>query len=208
MRQIVETLGLEPPFESNYKRKVHISTMTSYNGSFPFPLISPPQSLDNVLAEWLGKLSIPQCHIAETEKYAHVTFFFNGGTEKAFNMEERRLVASPKVATYDLKPEMSAAEVADSVCEALQTGFPFVMCNFAPPDMVGHTGHYEATIKAVETTGNLFVQLKDFNIGRIYEKCKELGYILMVTSDHGNAEKMFDDHGKPFTAHTTNKGFE
>lgn len=114
--------------------------MTQYNAAFPFPTIFPPQTMDNVLAEWLGKKNVPQMHVAETEKYAHVTFFFNGGVEVQFPGEERSLVPSPKVATYDLKPEMSAVEVGEKVAEhVLSKKYPFVMCNFAPPDMVGHT---------------------------------------------------------------------
>jgi 2,3-bisphosphoglycerate-independent phosphoglycerate mutase len=138
-------------------------------------------------------------HIAETEKYAHVTFFFNGGTEAQFDKEERGLVPSPKVATYDLQPEMNAAGVADKVAEALDSNkYPFVMCNFAPPDMVGHTGVYDAAVKAVGAT--------DKAIGVVLEACKKNGYALFVTADHGNAEKMVADDGKsPFTAHTCAK---
>lgn len=111
--------------------------MTQYKSDFPFPVAFPPQTMDNVLAEWLAKNDIPQAHVAETEKYAHVTFFFNGGTEAQFPLEERRMIASPKVATYDLQPTMSAQEVADKVAEEIASeNYPFVMCNFAPPDMV------------------------------------------------------------------------
>jgi 2,3-bisphosphoglycerate-independent phosphoglycerate mutase len=108
--------------------------MTQYSASFPFPMIFPPQKMDDVLAEWLAKHDIPQVHIAETEKFAHVTFFFNGGVEKQFPGEQRDLIPSPKVATYDLQPEMSSKGVAEKVAERLAEGtFPFVMCNFAPP---------------------------------------------------------------------------
>ncbi len=174
--------------------------MTQYNEKFPFPVIFGPQKMDNVLAEWLAKHSIPQVHIAETEKYAHVTFFFNGGQEKQFEGEDRDLVPSPKVATYNLKPEMSAIEVAQKTAERLDSKkYPAVIINFAPPDMVGHTGMYEAAVKAVEAT--------DKAIGIVYEACKKNGYILFITADHGNAEKMVSDDGKePFTAHTSNKG--
>lgn len=135
----------------------------------------------------------------ETEKYAHVTFFFNGGVEKQYELEHRDLIPSPKVATYDLKPEMSAMEVAEKVAEEISSGkFPFVMCNFANPDMVGHTGVFDAAVKAIETT--------DKAIGVIYNACKENGYILFVTSDHGNAEQMKDEKGNPHTAHTCNPG--
>jgi 2,3-bisphosphoglycerate-independent phosphoglycerate mutase len=198
MRQIVSSLGLgrgRLQFEAKDSPNVSIACMTSYNAEFPFPVLSPPQKLTNVLAEWLSKQNVAQFHTAETEKYAHVTFFFNGGREETFEGEERRMVESPKVATYDLQPEMSVAQVADSVIEALDTGnFPFVMCNFAPPDMVGHTGKYIPTIKAVEAT--------DEAIGRVYEACKRTGYTLLITSDHGNAEKMISENGGEHTAHT------
>ena len=173
--------------------------MTSYNPKYTFPIAFAPQSMDNVLAEYLAKQSVTQCHVAETEKYAHVTFFFNGGVEKQFDGEERELIPSPKVATYDLQPEMSAAPVGDKLIERIKSGkFGFLMNNFAPPDMVGHTGVYEAAIKGVEAT--------DQAIGEVYEACKEAGYVLFVTSDHGNAEEMLNDDGKgPKTSHTTNK---
>jgi 2,3-bisphosphoglycerate-independent phosphoglycerate mutase len=134
--------------------------------------------MGNVLAEWLGKQGVKQSHIAETEKYAHVTFFFNGGVEKQFPGEERDMIPSPRVATYDLDPKMSAAEVGEKVAERIGEGkFEFVMNNFAPPDMVGHTGMYEAAIQGVAAT--------DKAIGRVFEACKQHGYILFVTSDHG-----------------------
>lgn len=177
-----------------------IISMTDYKeGVFNIPVIFPPIKMDNVLAEWLSKHSINQCHIAETEKHPHVTFFFNGGREICFEGEDRIMVASPKVATYDLAPEMSSMEVAEKVIESISCGnYPFVMCNFAPPDMVGHTGKYDATIKAVEAT--------DRAIGLIYEACKKNNYLLAITSDHGNAEKMVDEQNRPFTAHTIAPG--
>ncbi|EIE75759.1 hypothetical protein G6F46_000407 [Rhizopus delemar] len=200
MREITQALGIAPcPFDSPVPKNIEVFTMTQYKSDFPFKVAFPAQSMDNVLAEWLGKNDVPQMHIAETEKYAHVTFFFNGGTEAQFNLEDRGLVDSPKVATYDLKPEMSAAGVADKVAEAIASDkYPFVMCNFAPPDMVGHTGVYEAAVKGVETT--------DKAIGTILEACQKHGYALFITADHGNAEKMLSDDGKsPFTAHTCAK---
>jgi 2,3-bisphosphoglycerate-independent phosphoglycerate mutase len=134
--------------------------------------------MDDVLAEWLAKKGIKQCHVAETEKYAHVTFFFNGGVEKQFENEEREMISSPKVATYDLQPEMSAMGVADKLCERIKEGkFEFLMNNFAPPDMVGHTGIYEAAVKACTET--------DKAIEKVFETCKQCGYILFVTADHG-----------------------
>lgn len=199
MRQLVSCLGLDqdqPRFEAKaIPRNLKITCMTRYSATFPFPVLSPPQQLDNVLAEHLSKLGIKQFHTAETEKYAHVTFFFNGGREMQFDGEERRLVASPKVSTYDLKPEMSVAEVADSVIEAVASNeYPFVMCNFAPPDMVGHTGKYEPTVRAVEAT--------DAAIGRVFEACTVHDVTLVITSDHGNAEKMISESGGEHTAHT------
>jgi len=173
--------------------------MSRYNAEFPFPVAFPPQAMTNVLAEWLSKHGLSQAHIAETEKYAHVTFFFNGGVEKQFPSEERHMIASPKVATYDLQPHMSAQEVADKVAEVVASKkHEFVMCNFAPPDMVGHTGVYEAAVKAITAT--------DKAVGTIYEACEKDGYVLLITSDHGNAEQMINpETGAPHTAHTTNK---
>ena len=173
--------------------------MSRYNAEFPFPVAFPPQAMTNVLAEWLSKEGVSQAHIAETEKYAHVTFFFNGGVEKQFPSEERYLIASPKVATYDLQPEMSVQEVADKVAEVVASKkHEFVMCNFAPPDMVGHTGVYDAAVKAITET--------DKAVGTIYEACEKAGYVLLVTADHGNAEQMLNpETGAPHTAHTTNK---
>ncbi|KAG2207757.1 hypothetical protein INT47_011877 [Mucor saturninus] len=200
MREIAQAFGIAPcPFDSPVPKNLEVFTMTQYKSDFPFKIAFPAQSMDNVLAEWLAKNDVPQCHIAETEKYAHVTFFFNGGTEAQFPLEERGMVPSPKVPTYDLQPEMSAAGVAEKVAEALDSNkYPFVMCNFAPPDMVGHTGVYEAAVKAVHAT--------DTAIGVVLEACKKNGYTLFVTADHGNAEKMYAEDGKsPFTAHTTAK---
>lgn len=200
MREIAQAFGIAPcPFDSPVPENIELFTMTQYKGDFPFKIAFPAQSMDNVLAEWLAKNDVPQMHIAETEKYAHVTFFFNGGTEAQFEKEDRGLVPSPKVATYDLQPEMNAAGVAEEVAKALDSGkYPFVMCNFAPPDMVGHTGVYEAAVKACHAT--------DAAIGVVLEACKRNGYALFVTADHGNAEKMLADDGKsPFTAHTCAK---
>ncbi|KAF9404826.1 hypothetical protein BGZ76_006782, partial [Entomortierella beljakovae] len=201
MREIAAVLGVTPSPSEDIKvpKGLHITTMTQYKGDFPFPVAFPAQSMTNVLAEWLAKKKVPQSHIAETEKYAHVTFFFNGGSEAQFEGEDRELIPSPKVATYDLKPEMSAQAVGDKVAEVVATEkYPFVMCNFAPPDMVGHTGVYEAAIKGVEAT--------DAAIGTIYEACVKHNYVLFITADHGNAEKMLsDDFSTPHTAHTCSR---
>jgi 2,3-bisphosphoglycerate-independent phosphoglycerate mutase len=181
VREITQLLGdidRSPKPDFPYPKNISITTMTQYKTDYPFPIAFEPQHMGNVLAEWLGKQGIKQCHVAETEKYAHVTFFFNGGVEKQFPGEERDMVPSPKVATYDLDPKMSAAGVADQLCKRIGEGkFEFLMNNFAPPDMVGHTGVYKAAIEGVTAT--------DKAIGQVYEKCKEEGYILFVTADHG-----------------------
>ncbi|GKT55776.1 putative 2,3-bisphosphoglycerate-independent phosphoglycerate mutase [Colletotrichum tofieldiae] len=206
VRQITQLLGdvdrsVLPDF--NYPKIKNLVTMTQYKVDYPFEIAFKPQHMGNVLAEWLGKQGVEQVHIAETEKYAHVTFFFNGGVEKVFALETRDekqdLVPSNKtVATYDKAPEMSADGVANQVVKRLgEQKFPFVMNNFAPPDMVGHTGVYEAAIVGVEAT--------DKAIGKIYEACKKQGYVLFITADHGNAEEMKFPDGKPKTSHTTNK---
>jgi len=199
MRQITETFGLNQNFETDKVLKdIQLYTMTKYKEEFPFPILYPPVIPKNVLAEVVSSHKLSQFHCAETEKYAHVTFFFNGGQEKAFEGEDRFMVPSPKVATYDLDPKMSAKEVALKVCEAIESSrYPFVMCNFAPPDMVGHTGKYEAAVLGVEAT--------DEAIGLIKDACAKSGYILLITADHGNAEKMIDEKGGPHTAHTTNR---
>lgn len=181
VREITQLLGdydRSPRPDFPYPKDIHITTMTKYKTDYTFPVAFPPQHMGNVLAEWLGKQGVKQSHIAETEKYAHVTFFFNGGIEKQFPGEERDMIPSPKVATYDLQPTMSAWSVGEKVAERVGEGkFEFVMNNFAPPDMVGHTGVYEAAIKGVAET--------DRAIGHIYEACKKHGYILFVTADHG-----------------------
>lgn len=171
---------------------------TEYDASMPNVTVAfPHQSLNNCLGEYLSKLGLTQLRIAETEKYAHVTFFFNGGSETVFPGEDRVLVPSPKVATYDLQPEMSAAAVTAQVVERIRSGeYDVIILNFANCDMVGHTGVFEAAIKAVETV--------DACVGEVVRATAEMGGISMITADHGNAEKMLDDKGEPYTAHTTN----
>jgi 2,3-bisphosphoglycerate-independent phosphoglycerate mutase len=172
--------------------------MTRYDKSFPLPIAFAPQSLDQILGQFLAERGIAQFRTAETEKYAHVTFFFNGGREDPFAGEERRLVPSPKdVATYDLKPEMSARGVADGVVDAI-TGerFGFVLVNFANPDMVGHTGVLPAAIDAVDVI--------DECIGRIIDAARAHDTSVLITADHGNCEQMLDANGEPHTQHTTN----
>ncbi|KAI9735934.1 MAG: hypothetical protein M1834_001400 [Cirrosporium novae-zelandiae] len=196
--QLIGDVDRSPKPDFPYPKNIHITTMTQYKTDYPFPIAFPPQHMGNVLAEWLSKKEIKQCHCAETEKYAHVTFFFNGGVEKQFPGEDRELIPSPKVATYDLEPPMSAAKVADRLCERIAEGrHEFLMNNFAPPDMVGHTGVYKAAIQGVAVT--------DKAIGQIYEQCLKHGYMLFITADHGNAEEMLNGEGTPKTSHTTNK---
>ncbi|PRD35580.1 UNVERIFIED_CONTAM: ipgm-1 [Trichonephila clavipes] len=199
VRQISEAFGIKRQFETDkVPKNLKICTMTQYKKEFPFSILYPPVVPVNVLSEWLAKKGKTQFHCAETEKYAHVTFFFNGGQEKAFENEERLMVSSPKVATYDLKPEMSCIGVAEGMVKVInEKKYPFVMCNFAPPDMVGHTGKYEPAVIGVETT--------DKAIGMLREACKNNDFVLLVTADHGNAEKMLSESGGPHTAHTTNR---
>ncbi|MCJ1432513.1 hypothetical protein MMC27_001870 [Xylographa pallens] len=195
--QLIGDIDRSPKPDFPYPKNISITTMTQYKTDYPFPIAFEPQHMGNVLAEWLGKQDVKQCHVAETEKYAHVTFFFNGGVEKQFPGEDRDMVPSPKVATYDLDPRMSAAGVADQLCKRIGEGkYEFLMNNFAPPDMVGHTGVYKAAIQGVTAT--------DKAIGQVFEQCKKEGYVLFVTSDHGNAEEMLNEEGKPKTSHTTN----
>lgn len=206
VREITQLLGdvdRSPKPDFPYPKNIRLTTMTQYKLDYPFTIAFKPQHMGNVLAETLGTQGVNQVHVAETEKYAHVTFFFNGGVEKVFPLETRDesqdLVPSNKsVATYDLAPEMSAAGVAKQMSKRIkEQKFEFIMNNFAPPDMVGHTGVYEAAIKGVEAT--------DKGIGEIYETCKKENYLLFITSDHGNAEEMKFEDGKPKTSHTTNK---
>jgi len=172
--------------------------MTRYDKKFTLPVVIPPEPLENILANLMGNLGLRNLRVAETEKYAHVTYFFNGGVEQPFPGEERVLVPSPKVATYDLQPEMSAAGIADEVVKAVEGGtFDVVIVNFANADMVGHSGKIEPTVKAVETV--------DACLGRIHEAIRRAGGAMLVTADHGNAEQMIDPAtGGPHTAHTTN----
>jgi 2,3-bisphosphoglycerate-independent phosphoglycerate mutase len=172
--------------------------MTQYDKNFTLPLVILPESMENILANMMAQASLRNLRVAETEKYAHVTYFFNGGIEKPFPGEDRILVPSQKVATYDLAPEMSASGIADAVVKAVaDTAFDVVVVNFANADMVGHSGKLEPTIKGVETV--------DTQLGRIYQAIKQHGGALIVTADHGNAELMIDPvTGGPHTSHTTN----
>ncbi|MDP9037669.1 MAG: 2,3-bisphosphoglycerate-independent phosphoglycerate mutase [Acidobacteriota bacterium] len=177
---------------------LHYVCMTQYDKNFTLPIVIPAESMDNLLANLMAQANLRNLRVAETEKYAHVTYFFNGGIEKPFGGEDRALVPSQKVATYDLAPEMSAAGIADAVIKAVSdTAFDVVIVNFANADMVGHSGKMEPTIRAVETV--------DTQLGRIYQAIKQRGGSLLVTADHGNAEMLIDPAtGGPHTAHTTN----
>ena len=182
-------------FEREVWPQVKFTSLTEYDVRFASPFIFPSEDLKNILGALMSGAGKSQLRIAETEKYAHVTYFFNGGVEKPFPGEERKLIPSPKVATYDLKPEMSAFEVTDELLARLNK-FDLIILNFANPDMVGHTGVVEAGIQAVETV--------DECCRRIIPKLLELDGKCIVTADHGNCEQMRNPDGSPNTAHTTN----
>ncbi|MCI6496386.1 MAG: 2,3-bisphosphoglycerate-independent phosphoglycerate mutase [Anaeromassilibacillus sp.] len=200
-REITRTF-VDPDF-SGFERKkgffpLTYVCMTQYDATMPNVQVAfKPQSLDNTFGEYISNKGLTQLRIAETEKYAHVTFFFNGGVENTYENEDRILVASPKVATYDLQPEMSAYEVADKCAEAVKSGkYDVIILNFANCDMVGHTGVFDAAVKAVEAV--------DACVGKVTDAIAEMGGVSLITADHGNADKMFEEDGSPFTAHTTN----
>lgn len=200
-REITRTF-VDPDF-SGFERKkgffpLTYVCMTQYDATMPNVQIAfKPESLENTFGEYISKKGLTQLRIAETEKYAHVTFFFNGGVEKTYENEDRILVASPKVATYDLQPEMSAYEVADKCAAAIESGkYDVIILNFANCDMVGHTGVFDAAVKAVEAV--------DECVGKVTDAIAKMGGVSLITADHGNADKMFDEDGSPFTAHTTN----
>ncbi|GAA8696341.1 2,3-bisphosphoglycerate-independent phosphoglycerate mutase [Helicobacter pylori] len=195
-REIVSALGQKEfsGFERETFKKLHIATMTPYDNTFPYPVLFPKESVQNTLAEVVSQHNLTQSHIAETEKYAHVTFFINGGVEAPFKNENRVLIQSPKVTTYDLKPEMSAKEVTLAVLEQMKLGTDLIIVNFANGDMVGHTGNFEASIKAVEAV--------DACLGEILSLAKKLDYAMLLTSDHGNCERMKDENQNPLTNHT------
>jgi 2,3-bisphosphoglycerate-independent phosphoglycerate mutase len=200
MRQIVRVL-IDPAFNEfdvSRRPKVSITTLTNYDKTFPVPVAFEPTSMARILAEVLSSRGLSMLKTAETEKYPHVTYFFNGGVEQAFPCESRVLIPSPKVATYDLMPEMSAEGVTDALCAGMTSGEQdFILCNYANADMVGHSGSIPATIKAVETV--------DRSLARVLEAAERAGTRLIVTADHGNAEMMIDpETGGPHTAHTTN----
>jgi 2,3-bisphosphoglycerate-independent phosphoglycerate mutase len=180
------------------KLKIAYATMTQYDATFTVPYAYPPIELVNILAQVLADNGKTEIRLAETEKYAHVTFFFNGGVEEPYKGEDRRLIPSPKVATYDLKPEMSAYEVADAAVESISSGnYDCIIMNFANGDMVGHTGVEEAAVKACTAV--------DECLGKVVSAVRDLGGSVVITADHGNSECMVDDKtGEPYTAHTLN----
>ena len=200
-REITRTF-VDPDFKGFERRNgmfpLKFVCFTQYDATMPNVSIAfKPQSLANTLGEYMSSLGKTQLRIAETEKYAHVTFFFNGGVEKVYDGEDRILVNSPKVATYDLQPEMSAYEVTDKCVAAIESGkYDMIILNFANCDMVGHTGVFEAAVKAVEAV--------DECVGKVTDAIAKMGGVSLITADHGNADKMFDEDGAPFTAHTTN----
>lgn len=200
-RQMTRALG-DPAF-TGFDRgpsppKVELVTMTQYDEAFPLPAAFPPQPMNDILADVVEVHGLKSFRTAETEKYPHVTFFFNGGVEEAPEGETRRVVPSPKVATYDLQPEMSAPDVTRGLVEAIRSeAYDVLVCNYANPDMVGHTGSLEAAKKAVETV--------DAGVAEVLAACRETGTTLIVSADHGNCEQMWDPTTNgPHTAHTTN----
>jgi 2,3-bisphosphoglycerate-independent phosphoglycerate mutase len=200
-REITRTF-VDPDFTGFERKKgffhVNYVCTTSYDASMPNVAIAfPKESLNNIFGEYIAQQNMTQLRIAETEKYAHVTFFFNGGMEQVFSGEDRCLIPSPKVATYDLQPEMSQPQVTAEAVERIKSGkYDVVILNFANCDMVGHTGVYEAACKAVSTV--------DECVGKVVEATSKMGGVSLITADHGNAERMVDTDGSPFTAHTTN----
>jgi 2,3-bisphosphoglycerate-independent phosphoglycerate mutase len=186
-------------FDRKTHPKVHYVCLTEYDATLECPVAFPPQNLENTLGEVLAAEGLKQLRIAETEKYAHVTFFFNGGIEEPDEGEDRVLIQSPEVATYNLQPEMSACEVTDALLDKLQEDqYDVIILNYANADMVGHTGFFDATVKALETV--------DACLGRIVDKVRQCGGSVIITADHGNAESMVDkETNSPLTAHSTNK---
>ncbi len=184
-------------FETKKLNNIYLTTMMYVSDNIKSDIAFKKEILDDTLGIRLSKSGKKQLRIAETEKYAHVTYFFDGGRELTLDNCKRVLIPSKKVPTYDMDPKMSANEITDSLLNEMNNNYDFILINFANGDMVGHTGNYEATIKAMETIDN--------NLSRIYEKAKELGYTLIITADHGNCESMLNEEGKIKTSHTSNK---
>lgn len=199
-REITRTF-VDPDF-NGFERKaffpLYYVCMTQYDAEMPNVEVAfKPEALTNTMGEYLSKLGKTQLRIAETQKYAHVTFFYNGGEEKTYPGEDRILIDSPKISTFDLKPEMSAYEVCDAACAQILSGkYDVVILNYANCDMVGHTGIFDAAVKAVEAV--------DTCVGKLVDAVMQMDGVILITADHGNADKMYEDDGSPFTAHTTN----
>ena len=196
--QILRSL-VDPNFDG-FDRKIfnnlYLTTMMYVSDDVKSDIAFKKVIIDNTLGIYLSKLGKKQLRIAETEKYAHVTYFFDGGRDLDLNLCDRVLIPSPKVATYDLKPEMSAREITSNLLEKMDNNYDFIFLNFANGDMVGHTGNYDMTKKAIETIDEM--------IGKLYKKCVEDEYLFIITADHGNAEEMIDENGNVVTSHTTN----
>ncbi len=196
--QILRSL-VDPNFDG-FDRKIfnnlYLTTMMYVSDDVKSDIAFKKEIIDNTLGIYLSKLGKKQLRIAETEKYAHVTYFFDGGRDLDLNLCDRVLIPSPKVATYDLKPEMSAREITSNLLERMDNNYDFIFLNFANGDMVGHTGNYDMTKKAIETIDEM--------IGKLYKKCVEDEYLFIITADHGNAEEMIDENGNVVTSHTTN----
>ena len=196
--QILRSL-VDPNFDG-FDRKIfnnlYLTTMMYVSDDVKSDIAFKKEIIDNTLGIYLSKLGKKQLRIAETEKYAHVTYFFDGGRDLDLNLCDRVLIPSPKVATYDLKPEMSAREITSNLLEKMDNNYDFIFLNFANGDMVGHTGNYNMTKKAIETIDEM--------IGKLYKKCMEDEYLFIITADHGNAEEMIDENGNVVTSHTTN----
>nr|WP_321266465.1 2,3-bisphosphoglycerate-independent phosphoglycerate mutase [uncultured Sulfurimonas sp.] len=198
MRELVTALGSKDFEQFSRNQKVlNLATMTEYDKSFSYPVLFRKDSPKNTLAEVISANGLRQLHTAETEKYAHVTFFLNGGIDEPYENETRVLIPSPDVKTYDMKPQMSAPEVGEVVLKAMDEEYDFVVVNFANGDMVGHTGDEKAAMIAVSSV--------DEQLGKIIQKAKEKDYALLITSDHGNCEEMKDDDGNILTNHTVGK---
>ncbi|MDD3442690.1 MAG: 2,3-bisphosphoglycerate-independent phosphoglycerate mutase [Sulfurimonas denitrificans] len=198
MREITTAIG-ESNFSSFEKSdiKLHVATITEYDKNFSYPVLFKKDSPKNTLSEVISSAGLRQLHTAETEKYAHVTFFFNGGIDEPYENETRVLIPSPNVRTYDEKPQMSAKEVGEVVLKGMDEAYDFIVVNFANGDMVGHTGNFEAAKIAVNAV--------DSELGKILQKAKEMDYSVLITSDHGNCEEMRDDDGNILTNHTAGK---
>ncbi|HBA33781.1 MAG TPA: phosphoglycerate mutase (2,3-diphosphoglycerate-independent), partial [Gammaproteobacteria bacterium] len=198
-RELTQALALTPfdGFDRGDFTPIAVTTMTMYAESYKLPIAFEKEAPQTTLAQIISDHGLKQFHCSETEKYPHVTYFFNGGREEPYPGEDRQMIDSPKVATYDLQPEMSAIPVADTIIQAMESGeYAFIVVNFANGDMVGHTGNLEAAIQAMEVV--------DMQCGRLIECAQKTGYSLLLTADHGNCDQMLDPFTKePHTQHTT-----